>query len=564
MAGARPRAERDVTAVALADLLLVDDRNDSRAALCGRALALAAGLQTRGIRHIAAYFDSAHELACVLLGAWRAGVCVTLPADLHPQTFERLSGSVRHWLSDTGHDGTCAPDDLMAAPLPAQRLDLDSQCLVLATSGSSGESKLIGKTLAQLSNEVAVLQTLWGCQLGAATIVGSVSTQHIYGLLFRVLWPLSAGRPIDARQWAFPEDLQRATLDHGDVAWVSSPALLKRIGDNLDWPALHGRVRKVFSSGGELPADAARALQQRLGQAPIEIYGSSETGGIGWRQGTPQWTPFPGTQISRDADGSLWVRSPYLPEGHAEHMADAVRIEADGFHLLGRLDRIVKLEEKRISLPRIERILAGHCWIDEARLGMVHAGRAYIGALVALTEAGIKELRARGRRALIAALRQALGADVEELAWPRRWRFMRQLPGNAQGKLRQVDVDAQLQAERPLSPIVNDIDMLDDTLSIQLEVPLDLAHFSGHFASAPVLPGVLQIGWAVNLARQHFQLPPRFAGMEVIKFQRLLRPGDRSLLELRFDAARGKLHFNYRCNDAPCSSGRILLDGNHA
>jgi 3-hydroxymyristoyl/3-hydroxydecanoyl-(acyl carrier protein) dehydratase len=59
-------------------------------------------------------------------------------------------------------------------------------------------------------------------------------------------------------------------------------------------------------------------------------------------------------------------------------------------------------------------------------------------------------------------------------------------------------------------------------------------------------------------------LPPTFAGMEVLKFQQLVRPGDRIELHLRFDAERGKLYFAYRNGVAACSSGRILLEAAHA
>jgi 3-hydroxymyristoyl/3-hydroxydecanoyl-(acyl carrier protein) dehydratase len=47
--------------------------------------------------------------------------------------------------------------------------------------------------------------------------------------------------------------------------------------------------------------------------------------------------------------------------------------------------------------------------------------------------------------------------------------------------------------------------------------------------------------------------------MEVLKFQQLVRPGDRLQLTLRFDAERGKLYFAFRNGEAACSSGRILL-----
>ena len=64
----------------------------------------------------------------------------------------------------------------------------------------------------------------------------------------------------------------------------------------------------------------------------------------------------------------------------------------------------------------------------------------------------------------------------------------------------------------------------------------------------------------MDLARELIDdLPPRFGGMEVLKFQQLARPGDRLQLSLRFDRERGKLYFSYHNDDKPCSSGRILL-----
>jgi 3-hydroxymyristoyl/3-hydroxydecanoyl-(acyl carrier protein) dehydratase len=99
--------------------------------------------------------------------------------------------------------------------------------------------------------------------------------------------------------------------------------------------------------------------------------------------------------------------------------------------------------------------------------------------------------------------------------------------------------------------------------SLQLAVPPDLAYFSGHFPKAPVLPGVVQVDWALSLGRQLMNLPEKFAGMEVLKFQQLVRPGDEIQLHLRFDPARGKLYFAYRNETATCSSGRILLEVAH-
>jgi len=524
----------------------------THAQLCHAALQLAAEWQARGLKRVALSLEDVGELATALLAAWRAGAEAVLPADNSAATRERLGREVDLWLD--------ALPSSNAAPLPAHALNLDTCRLTLSTSGSSGAPKAIAKTLRQLDTEIRALERLWGAQLGTATIIASVSARHIYGLLFRLLWPLCAGRLTLARATPFPETLQQASLAEPAFAWVASPALLARMGDNLDWPALCA-VRQIFSSGGALAPEAAHALHTRLGQSPTEIYGSSETGGIAWRQGGELWTPFAGMALSQDAEGALRVASPYLPAGHIEQTADRVEFAADGrFFLRGRLDRIVKLEQKRIALPALEQALRQHPWVDDVRVGVVQTRRAFLGALLAPTPAGLHALRNQGRRAVTDGLRQHLSAYCEPIALPRRWRLLERLPYSAQGKLAQHEIETLLTAPRPREPDILSRTEMDGIWHLQLAIPLDLAYFSGHFPRAPVLPGVVQIDWAQRLARELIpELPPHFSEIEVLKFQQLIRPGDRLQLTLRLDTEKGKLHFAFKNGDKPCSSGRIVL-----
>lgn len=209
-----------------------------------QALRLAAGLRNRGVARLAVHLEDAGELAIALLGAWRAGVTVLLPADLQPASRSRLAHQADLWLTD--QDGDARISDLLAEPLEGAKLDLDQCRLLLCTSGSSGKPKLIDKRLRQLANEVQALEAHWGSELGDACVIASVAAQHIYGLLFRVLWPLCAGRLFLRRALPFAEDIQLASRQHASFCWVASPALLKRMGDNLDWAALRG-VRRIFS-----------------------------------------------------------------------------------------------------------------------------------------------------------------------------------------------------------------------------------------------------------------------------------------------------------------------------
>ena len=84
--------------------------------------------------------------------------------------------------------------------------------------------------------------------------------------------------------------------------------------------------------------------------------------------------------------------------------------------------------------------------------------------------------------------------------------------------------------------------------------------FDGHFPQAAILPGVAQLDWAVQLAREAFPIPSRFLRMEALKFQRVARPGDTIHLELEWQAERCTLQFRYTSVHGPHASGRVVFD----
>jgi acyl-coenzyme A synthetase/AMP-(fatty) acid ligase len=99
------------------------------------------------------------------------------------------------------------------------------------------------------------------------------------------------------------------------------------------------------------------------------------------------------------------------------------------FRLLGRLDRIIKLEEKRISLPELERALETHPWVAQAALVLLQGRRPTLGAVVVTRDAPAE------RALLVRTLKAHLALRFEGLALPKRWRFVRELPFDARGKL---------------------------------------------------------------------------------------------------------------------------------
>lgn len=402
-----------------------------------RVEAHAAGFRTRDEHRW--LLAAGHPLSFVilLLALLHAGKEVVIPPNTQPGTLTQLANCVDAQADDT----------IRGKPIPLGRLDPASAIIDLYTSGSTGAPKSIRKTLHQFEVEIDTLEDLWGRQLAHSRIAATAPHLHFYGLLFRLLWPLTAGRVFDARTCAHPDTLQERLALLKDCTLVSSPAQLGRLPELLPLVALQPPPRLVFSSGGPLSAISAREFHRQLGAAPTEVFGSTETGGIAWRRQEEDdlWTPLPGIRVLADRDGALLLHSRFLAtnEPLPYRMDDAIELLADGrFRLCGRLDRTIKIEEKRLSLPALEARLAEHPWVAAAgAIGLV-GRRQSIGAAVALNADGHAQLLKHGRRTITQELRRHLSAHFDAVLLPRHWRFPQHLPINERGKLTHAALEA--------------------------------------------------------------------------------------------------------------------------
>jgi 3-hydroxymyristoyl/3-hydroxydecanoyl-(acyl carrier protein) dehydratase len=346
---------------------------------------------------------------------------------------------------------------------------------------------------------------------------------------------------------------------------VASPAHLKRLPGHVDWQGAASRLQAVFSSGGLLDAQASGHARTLLRRSPVEVYGSSESGGIAWRtqEAAADWQPLPGVEWRVGENGQLEVQSAHAGDGWLA-MADRVAPSEGGrFVLQGRSDRIVKIEEKRVSLDAIEAALLGSGLVRESRVAPIPAApgqRQLLAAFVVPSAEGQALLAQHGKMALNERLRQVLARAIERVALPRRWRYLDSLPVNAQGKTTSADLLALLDAPaRPRFPSVTVLEVEAGRALLELVVPADLLYFDGHFRVAPVLPGVVQVEWAIHYGRQHFALAPSFKGINALKFQQMVRPGEPVRLELVHDEAKGSLNFRYFSTAGQHASGRIIF-----
>jgi 3-hydroxymyristoyl/3-hydroxydecanoyl-(acyl carrier protein) dehydratase len=538
----------------------------------GRVRAWRALLRRTFGQAFALYISDAVEFASALFGAWGASKTIYLPGDTLPSTCASLRETVNGYLGEFASEwNPIVPtsQDEMVHTDGFDRLNSDFVGLVLFTSGSTGAPQAIPKKLFQMSREVAALEAQFGELLGGAAIIATVSHQHIYGLLFNVLWPLAAGRALDAKTYYFPQELM-GVLAERDGLLVSSPAHLKRLPAHSARATISNRLRSVFSSGGPLSFDVASEAKRLLGFVPIEVYGSSETGGIAWRQQHTRmdeaWTPMPGVTCRIDSEGVLEVRSAHLPNEEWFRTADrAISLEENRFLIKGRIDRIVKIEEKRISLAAIERQLTASSMVADARVIITEGRRARIAAFIVPSVIGRCKLAEIGKLAFNRILGDTISQAIEKVGIPRVWRYLDALPINAQGKTTHAELIALLDGKHSHAtlPLQRLLKRSAQHAVLELTAPSDLFYFDGHFPGKPILAGVVQIDWVISCGRQCFDLPPVFLGIHALKFQRIIAPERPFTLELVHEpgksTGKSSLSFKITSQVGTHSSGRLLF-----
>lgn len=118
----------------------------------------------------------------------------------------------------------------------------------------------------------------------------------------------------------------------------------------------------------------------------------------------------------------------------------------------------------------------------------------------------------------------------------------------------------RITASAQLEPAVLAVRSGELRVALGLAVPPDLVYCRGHFPRQAILPGVVQIHWAIVFGRQYLPLRPSSLTVLQVKFRRPIRPGERLTLDLRYAPERNRLSFDYRERGEICSTGHVLFE----
>ncbi|HEY1360769.1 MAG TPA: hypothetical protein VGF60_00915, partial [Xanthobacteraceae bacterium] len=158
----------------------------------------AEALRARGCRRGLLVTRDTYWAAVGMLALFQAGAVVVMPPNALPAMVSSLGGEWDCLVSDEEAAGLASQHVLVGGAGPAaplRSLEPEACVLELFTSGSTGEPKRVVKALGQMEREAGIIESLLGPYLPAGGIVtGTVSHQHLYGLTFRLFWPLCSGR----------------------------------------------------------------------------------------------------------------------------------------------------------------------------------------------------------------------------------------------------------------------------------------------------------------------------------------------------------------------------------
>jgi len=306
----------------------------------------------------------------LLPGGWSASL--SLQHDLGVDSLELLqvAGSLAETLQ---MQRSGVEDYLLARRTVAGWLDIATAALqhwdgelTFRTSGSTGEPKRCTHALAALEQEAASLATLFPQR---RRLLLAVPSHHIYGFLFGVLLPRHLGidpaQVISVRE-RLPSQLARHVLP-GDLV-VGHPQFWQAaLTEGTGFPA---DVMGVSSTAPCPDAVAERA--QAAGLGLVQVYGASETGGLGWRAShRDPYRLLPHIERVPGSDDSLLRRG-------ADGAAQLLRAQdglawcgPDAFTLGARRDSAVQVGGINVFPERVRQVLLTHPLVADAAVRLM-------------------------------------------------------------------------------------------------------------------------------------------------------------------------------------------------
>lgn len=407
------------------------------------------------------------------------------------------------------------------------------------TSGTTSESKCVQKSLQNLINESNDLfkefyfDNNW-------EFISTTTLNHLFGITFHLFLPLNKGFVINTDRINYPEDLKVP-----NACLISTPSFIDTMKKYSFMPKVCPQV--IITAGSKL-TDGSFKYAQSISKRVIEIYGSTETGIIAYRQyfSDQELKLFQGVKILDTTDNYTKVSSQYS-YNEADILNDKIEYNSGKIKLLGRSDRILKIQEKRISASALETELSKEDFVNEC---YCFEYNSKIAVIIALTKDGIEFMKNNDIISLVKVLKAGLSKAFEVI--PQRWKFIDEIPKTKSGKIDKDKIDEIFNLNLSL-PLIISRNLKNNEADFQLYFYKNCNFFSGHFDGFPILAGVVQVFYADFFAKLAFNCDCHTGQLRKIKFSNIIRPD--KIIGLKLNKNSDTINYEYYDNDLKYSSG---------
>ena len=243
--------------------------------------------------------------------------------------------------------------------------------VIQLSSGSTGPSKVIGRTAADLIAEIDRYTRIDGVPLPGERVIVLASMVHVLGLVGGLLYGLHAGVRVQPPERLTGDSvLDAVAADPSPATVLGVPFHIGLLASVVDPPALPQLKR--MTTGGELvPAALATAFTDKYRVPLGNMWGMTEVGVIAtdlFGEHRPSLAPAPGLAVV-ERDGELLVsrpESPYVGLSDPDRWADgwlrtrdAGTVDPDTglVTIKGRLDSQVSIGGLKVDLTEVEATL---------------------------------------------------------------------------------------------------------------------------------------------------------------------------------------------------------------
>ena len=421
-------------------------------------------------------------------------------------------------------------------------IDVKNIFINFYTSGSTGSPKTITQSLYNIMFEAKDLGDEFNLNDENMTVLSTTTLSHRYGLVTHLMFPFIHGLKICTKCITYPDnaDIENSVL-------VTTPSFLSSaIKYNLPFKIT---PKYIFSAGSKL--DDAVFSDMAKHSNVIEIYGSTETGDIAYKiHPKNNLTLFKDVKIEVKED-NVKVISKYIYQDTAT-INDKIEILGNQIILGKRTDKMFKIYEKRVSAEELEDKLKTNEYIENCYI--TKFGDKLV-CLCALSNIGKDYIINNNVPSLIKELKQYLLKYSEII--PQKWKFIDEIPKTTMGKINTNLINHIFSVNLSLPIILNRVEKQNEII-YKVLFHKNCNFFNGHFPKFKLVPGVVQIYWAKEFAKAHFNVELGESQWKRIKFSNIIKPD--SIVNLKLIKDEKQVSYEFYSDEKKYASGTFLCE----